>query len=266
VNISEWVLALLGASGVTAASLFKYGKVKTARARAGRSDNPLEIFRAEDSTEPGPIWALVTPAVLERHDLSEVVRGENRGSWTPNRFRRDAQKRWAMYDAERTVLQLTLVNKREIPLYVTSIAAVIEGRGRTPSGTLIENPPQGAMEIRNLQLHLDSDDLTAKSPDGARYFESSRLELLPEAAEFMCVSAVVGHGAYEWRLVISVMTDSGAVTRQVFPPEGKPAFRTAAQLHEERYEREWLCSTLFCGLEDAQEAPFLRDRLQDYNY
>lgn len=142
-NISEWVLALLSASGVTAASLFKCGKVKTARARAGRSDNPLEIFPEEDSTEPGPIWALVTPAVLERHDLSEVVRGENRGSWTPNRFRRDAQKRWAMYDAERTVLQLTLVNKREIPLYVTSIATVIEGRGRTPSGTLIENPPQG---------------------------------------------------------------------------------------------------------------------------
>lgn len=61
------------------------------------------------------------------------------------------------------------------------------------------------------------------------------------------------------------MTDAGLTTRQVFPPTDRPAFRTAAQLTEGRYAREWVCSRLFWQVEDAREVPYLRDRLQDYN-
>lgn len=165
----EWFFALIGASGLTGAGLFTYSRGKSARRRARNSANPLAVHREEDLTEPGPDWALVSPEVLERRELAKVVIGENQGSWTPNRFRRDAQQRWGTYDAGRTVVALTILNKREIPLYVTALSAVIENVDPTPRGTLIENPPQGAMEVRNFQIHLDGGDLRAMSPTGGSY-------------------------------------------------------------------------------------------------
>ena len=257
-DLESWS-AVAGATGL---GIFRPLWRRSAAKRASWRAAPLKIEVACDESEPGPIWEVATDEVLEREAFLDVYSLDDNGLIEPNRFLREAQQRWNVYDVGQTSLSLEIYNPLAVPVWIVAISADVMERREAPRGTRISNPPQGETGVLELRLDLANGDGRVRDAGGKDYFARTKREIAPGGREFLDLTASCSEGAVRWRLRLDLLVGSQKSVQRVPASKNRP-WMTSAYQPREAYQRSWVCSPLAMACDDAGDPPHLHDERLD---
>jgi hypothetical protein len=207
----------------------------------------MTVLRERNQSIQGEEW-LIEPAAFDAHPEVEknlAKRTQERDDWDSfHKMMYDA----GAFDANYTFVKLIVEGRRNSPVLVTGMRALIKRRNSpSPSMIAIGSGGESGASVGKVGFNLDEanpvarivpDAPTGTAPLGPPYFGEFTVTLANREQQVFQVIANTAENDVEWTIELSIQVD-GEERRFEVDNNGQP-FRTSVRIQElSRYERVW---------------------------
>jgi hypothetical protein len=189
----------------------------------------VTVLRERDQSAQGELWLLPYPLSTTRPDLAEQIDGQMQaGKWDEVH---DKLYKAGGIDVNVSLMKIIVEGRRNTPVIITGMRALVEKDAPTTAFTLIGPGPQGNAATGKVAFNLDEDDPIARVPTsadidrseyfGLPYFSDNTVSLARGEKYVFQVTASTQLYDVKWRVELSIQVD-GDEQRLVIDDNGKP--------------------------------------------